>query len=401
LCLNHGKNDQLRIMAFKKGKKSRSELWNPNTIRRFRNEGRGRSQDHGENYRPWLTVQDVPSLGISSRLVGWKTGRRDVHLLSKLELYHFYICLWDDSIVDFREQFPLDLEDTRALAKEMDIPHPATDVRLTLRNEDGQQRELCRSIKPAGSWTFVFDDLISLDDFVAKLRGQIKSNPVSAWLSAKLSAETKNQVLAFKGGDDRRLCQSLVRELNRIIQSGLIYNSEIFGQISLRKDTLAALRIAETDKGQTVRANRLLLRDAFPLELTKKGPFNRLTGRVREKLDIERRYWTERKNVAWDLLTEADMDLILARNVESLHPYYDLVPYALSEDMKNQVACHLKPLVQDGKESLSELALVTDTDLKLPPNTSLTIARHLIIRKEWKVDLTVPFEPWQPIQILN
>ena len=48
----------------------------------------GRGQGHGKNYSPWLTVQEVPSLGRSHRVYSHKTERVH-HLLSDLELAVF------------------------------------------------------------------------------------------------------------------------------------------------------------------------------------------------------------------------------------------------------------------------------------------------------------------------
>jgi hypothetical protein len=49
---------------------------------RLINEGRG--QGIGGEYKPWLTIQDVPSLGCVARIVGWKTNRIH-HCMSKNE----------------------------------------------------------------------------------------------------------------------------------------------------------------------------------------------------------------------------------------------------------------------------------------------------------------------------
>ncbi len=49
---------------------------------RFTKEGRG--QGTGGNYKPWLTIQDVPSRGRAARPTGWKTGRVH-HFLSDIE----------------------------------------------------------------------------------------------------------------------------------------------------------------------------------------------------------------------------------------------------------------------------------------------------------------------------
>lgn len=83
----------------------------------------GRGQGHGKSYKPWLTIQDVPSIGRSSRVLG-DTTKRKHHLLSDIERG---VCLALDgceSVIDIREQFPLPREDTIAIAAEMGLKHP-------------------------------------------------------------------------------------------------------------------------------------------------------------------------------------------------------------------------------------------------------------------------------------
>lgn len=89
---------------------------------RFLKEGRG--QGTGGSYKPWLTIQDVPSMGRTARPTGWKTGRLH-HLLSDVEAATFYLLDWDDHVLDIREQFPLDREKTRCIALEIGVAHPA------------------------------------------------------------------------------------------------------------------------------------------------------------------------------------------------------------------------------------------------------------------------------------
>lgn len=125
-------------------------------IARYTKEGRGTG--HGSGYQPWLTIQDVPSLGRCTRIHGFKSGREH-HLLSDLETGLFQILEWSDAVVDIREQFPLDREVTRALATEMGVAHPrdmktgtdlvmTTDFVIDVRVEQGvQQRAL--AVKPA------------------------------------------------------------------------------------------------------------------------------------------------------------------------------------------------------------------------------------------------------------
>lgn len=91
----------------------------------------GRGQGHGKEYKPWLTVRDVPSRGLSTRIRGWKTGRVH-HLLSGLELSYFYILEWSSSVTDIREQYPLfPHESTLAIADRLGIK-PPTDPRTKL-----------------------------------------------------------------------------------------------------------------------------------------------------------------------------------------------------------------------------------------------------------------------------
>lgn len=102
-------------------------------IARFHKEGRGTGI--GKDYKPWLNIQDVSSLGRSSRVFSFKTGREH-HFLSDLETNLFHLLNWSDAVVDIREQFPLDRAVTRMLAKEIGIVHPRdtktqTDIVMT------------------------------------------------------------------------------------------------------------------------------------------------------------------------------------------------------------------------------------------------------------------------------
>jgi len=118
----------------------------------------GRGQGEGATYKPWLTVQDVPSTGRSSRVLGCKTGRIH-HFLSDLETRYFYLLDWSDDIADVREQYPLPRVETKALAATLGIRHPqdpstktdivvTTDFLITMAPELGGSLR-ARAIKPA------------------------------------------------------------------------------------------------------------------------------------------------------------------------------------------------------------------------------------------------------------
>jgi hypothetical protein len=78
--------------------------------RKRANINRGYEDDYsliprGKAYQPFIVIQDVPSLGRSSRPCGIKTGWQD-DFLSYLERNYFMILEFLEDVVDIREQFP-------------------------------------------------------------------------------------------------------------------------------------------------------------------------------------------------------------------------------------------------------------------------------------------------------
>lgn len=83
-----------------------------------------RGQGYGKDYKPFLTVRDVPSKGRVHRRPSL-TNNRIVHLLSDLELAAFLLFDWQPSVTEIREQFPLNPEATSDIATRLGIKHPA------------------------------------------------------------------------------------------------------------------------------------------------------------------------------------------------------------------------------------------------------------------------------------
>jgi hypothetical protein len=134
----------------------RKRKTNETTIKNKLKQGRGVGVL--DSYKPWLHIQDVPSKGLSTRIKGLKTGRVH-HLLSKLELSCFLCLDWSEKVIDIREQYPLYLLETLALAKKLNIRHPkvpktnenvvmTTDFLVTLSSFLGS-REVAISVKYA------------------------------------------------------------------------------------------------------------------------------------------------------------------------------------------------------------------------------------------------------------
>ena len=95
--------------------------WTEKKIAEWESQGYGKGS--GPEYKPWLEVTDLSSLGRSRRIYGLKTHRVH-HTLSDVEYGLFLACEWSRSVVDIREQYPLDRGLTQTVASELKIRHP-------------------------------------------------------------------------------------------------------------------------------------------------------------------------------------------------------------------------------------------------------------------------------------
>ncbi len=100
--------------------------WTEGKIQEFKDAKRG--EGHGTNYIPWLNRLSFSSAGrCRSTGISSKTGR--VHEFFSDVEYHFFLCLErDKSVLDIREQFPLDRELTQEVARMLSITHPTYPV---------------------------------------------------------------------------------------------------------------------------------------------------------------------------------------------------------------------------------------------------------------------------------
>ena len=132
--------------------------WNENKLRRYLEEGRG--QGIGKDYKPWLTIQDFPSMGRVSRIFSNKTQRIH-HFFSDNETRMFYLLHWEDAVTDIREHFPLldtgqVIKDKRGLDldkfvdKQTGTPYIfSTTFLVTIKTSQNKESYIARSIKSA------------------------------------------------------------------------------------------------------------------------------------------------------------------------------------------------------------------------------------------------------------
>lgn len=243
----------------------------------------GRGVGEGEDYKPWIVIQDVPSRGRVSRINGIKTHRQH-EFMSDLETRYFYIVEYLDNIVDIREQYPLlDLEETMLIAQEQGIKHP--------REPETQE------------------NIVMTTDFV----------------------------------------------LTQLLSDG---------------------------------TTKIVARTIKPKE-------ELLNKRVLEKFEIERIYW-ERRNVSWAIVTEGEINKIVAMNIAAIHAYMNLNLIEGIKDLEEREIYQLKiKLVNDilnTNKSIRKTCQEFDEEEGLMRGVGLSLFRHLLIRKELIVDLTQPLD---------
>lgn len=247
----------------------------------------GRGQGWGKDYLPWLTVQDVPSLGMSTRIRGIKT-RRKHELFSLHEIRYFYILEWSLLVSDIREQYPLlPLSETLEIAQECALRHPTDPVTR--------------------------EPIVMTTDFCISVRSPL----------------------------------------------GVV------------------------QQARTVKPSQ---------ELQKKG--------VIEKFEIERRYW-ENRNITWKIVTERDIPSVLAKNVAWLHPRFHASDLSLSEREIHQIKTVLTEQVLHSDDSLAKITALCDAQFGLSRGSSLSVARHLLVTRQWLVDMNQPLHPSRKLVLLG
>jgi hypothetical protein len=244
---------------------------------RRKKEGRGLGR--GKAYKPGLRIQDVSSIGLATRDKGWKTGRPH-HFMSKLEWIYFYILEWSLIVTDILEQFPLDIEETLAIAKSLGIAHPT----------DPKTKE----------------PTVMTTDFVV----------------------------------------------------------------------IVGSRTREVRYARTVKYIEKLS-----------------SIRVLEKFEIERVYWTYR-DVDWGIVTELDVDLSLAANVEWVHFHRSAASVApIKKILIRSIESYLAPRMLSGQLPLRQLTDDCDSALSIKPGSAMAVVRHLIANRRLEVNTSLLIQP--------
>lgn len=117
----------------------------------------GRCQGEGADYKPYINNQDIASQGRTTRHKGIKAGRQ-VITLSDYETKCRRIFEFSQSIIQIKEQYALDINETRVIADTLGIKHPTDpqtkelvpvdfDFFLEVKGSDGKTKWVARTFK--------------------------------------------------------------------------------------------------------------------------------------------------------------------------------------------------------------------------------------------------------------
>ncbi len=131
------------------------------------------------------------------------------------------------------------------------------------------------------SQAFAPGDINDLPSFAAKLTGQ--PDAVSGYLRQRLDKTASAALLQYDGSEtaSNNLAGLLIQALNKLVAGPSIYEDARFAAVKLRPETLR-LFDRNSEDGGVARLNRLLLEDAYPMELTRNEAARIVIARKRE-----------------------------------------------------------------------------------------------------------------------
>ncbi|MBW4599032.1 MAG: TnsA endonuclease C-terminal domain-containing protein [Calothrix sp. FI2-JRJ7] len=108
---------------------------------------------------------------------------------------------------------------------------------------------------------------------------------------------------------------------------------------------------------------------------------------VAEELELERRYYAAQR-IDWGIITEKDIPIILAENVEWVHSSYKLEATAkINVNDLISIAKILKSKLQENDSNINHITQALDIDMNLEVGTNLYLFRHLIANKQIIMDM--------------
>lgn len=110
--------------------------------------------------------------------------------------------------------------------------------------------------------------------------------------------------------------------------------------------------------------------------------------RVREKLELERRYWNYH-GIKWRVATEKEINMVKAKNIEWLSQAKNLHVFGLPQDIQTQCCSYFESHYASKSIPVGNLLKDTEEEFCLNAGMGLNIYKHLAYRKRIKIDIDV------------
>jgi len=108
--------------------------------------------------------------------------------------------------------------------------------------------------------------------------------------------------------------------------------------------------------------------------------------RVREKLEIERRYWLS-QGIPWRIVTEHEIDLVKARNLEWLATARNLTDFGISATVQEECIAFFMAAYPDYVDFLECLMAETEQKFGLCAGMGLNVYKYLAYHKQIHIDI--------------
>jgi len=111
--------------------------------------------------------------------------------------------------------------------------------------------------------------------------------------------------------------------------------------------------------------------------------------RVREKLEIERRYW-QSQGIKWRIVTENEIDVSKARKIEWLAQAKNLADFGMNDDIQGKCLLFFVEAFPHYLGLLDALFLETEKAFGLCAGMGVNVYKHLAYHKQIHIDIHAP-----------
>ena len=129
-----------------------------------------------------------------------------------------------------------------------------------------------------------------------------------------------------------------------------------------------------------------------------------LNKRIIEKFEIERVYW-QKKEIDWGIVTENEIDKVIAHNISFVQGYKDIAGIDCFEEIDNlelkEFIYEFMRRIIDDKRSVRKICSEFDSDMELDKGSALSIFKYLVINKIIEIDITQEINVNKHIPIIS